>query len=497
MQELIEKTREDIQRLEYDLQEEIDKVDQIHGYWRLSDYGRKQLRRRQEEIQTAIREKQRELKSYLSKLAREQQREPLVNYEMREGPISNVDDLIDHVFEESSSVLSSRFEHSRPFSVIYSSLTCSPSLDSRFDVSRSLTVTHSPQASLAREMAKEKAVKPLKRFEMTGKKDVGPVKHFGTAKDKNIKPLKRFEMTEGKDVEESAEEPEKPSLKPIHRPMDLEEYFDRERLKEHLDRERLEKFLEQERLKNRGEQHRRRAEEQIIVAKRHQPEFHSVDELVEWALVDQEKEEEQLNPEDHQRAQGRLRVPYDNEVLLDEIMMVVPNSLLEFAGAGYYQKPHVHNLLWQRTAYELRAIHRTLFKHHPPHLPVEYASEEFIRKERILQANTSLLEAGFDYSDSDRSMDKKEEMRQKVSKSRLKQTQPNRSTPERQALTDAQRQAKRRAKQRKMTTVEWEKLKKERALEKKEARKQKKRDHRRDQRKNRTPDDSSSSQEEQ
>lgn len=72
----------------------------------------------------------------------------------------DVDDLLDYVFRESSpSTLDSRFDVSRSLTVVPSPMPSPSILDSRFDVSRPLTVAPSPLASPVREMSEEKVLR--------------------------------------------------------------------------------------------------------------------------------------------------------------------------------------------------------------------------------------------------------------------------------------------------------------------------------------------------
>lgn len=553
MKELIMKIREDLQRLEEKLQEEKNKFDQIRDYWSLNSYEREQRKRPQEEAQTAVNKKRLELTFFLSSLSREEPQESPANDEMREEPIfSDVEDLIDYAFRESPSTLDSRFDRSRPLTVAPSPLASPSTSGSRFFTSWPLTVVASPLARPSTsdnrfDAGRPLAMMPILLSSLLGSSDhsraysvypppmssprasslgdyeehmdgenapsieitprssntdqvprvvpismasplTSPQNHFqrGIVEKNACMPTRMSSfkywnegrVAPGSHIYESAEESEKSSLKPNHWPLTSEERLSRERFE------------------NRGEQHRQRAEEQIAVAKMHQPEFHSVDELVEWAMGDQEEGEEQLNPGEHQRVPGRLRIPYDIDDLLDEIMIVVPESLLEFAGVGHERKPYVRYLLWKRTRFELNAIHRKLFEHHPCDLPPYYASEGFIRNERILESNRPMLQAGFGDSDSDSGIDKKQEMIQKVSKSRLAQTQPNRPTPERKALTNAEK--KRRKLWGTLDLGEIQRLKEERKTRNREKRRRGNADYRRDKRQNERSDDSSSaSQEEQ
>lgn len=547
VKETIMKMREDLKRLEEKLKEEKRKFDQIRDYWNLNYYEREQRRRPQAEAEIAVTKKRAELTFYLSSLAIDGPQEPPANDEMREEPIfSNVEDLIDHVFRESPSTLDSRFERSRPLTMAPSPLSSSSTSDSRsctswpltvvasplarpsasdnrFDVGRPLAMMpillssplissdhsraysvdpppmSSPRASSLGDYQEDMDGQNAPSTEITPRRSntdqvprvvpismvsplTSPQNHFQRGiVEKNacmptrmssLKYWKEGRAAPGSHIDESAEESEKSSLKPNHWPLTSEER------------------LSLERFKNRGEQHRQCAEEQIAVAKMHQPEFHSIDELVEWAMGDQEEGEEQLNPEEHQRAPGRLSIPYDTDDLLDEIMIVVPESLLQFAGVGHERKPYVRYLLWKRTRFELNAIHRKLFEHHPCDLPPYYASEGFIRNERILEFNRPMLQAGLEDSDSDSGIDKKQEMIQKVSKSRLAQTQPNRPSPERKALTNAEK--KRRKLWGTLDLGEIQRLKEERKTRNREKRRRRDANYRRDKRQNEMSDDSSS-----
>jgi len=326
---------------------------------------------------------------------------------------NNVEKMLDYVFRESN-----------------------PStLDSRFDVSRPLTVATSPLASPVREMNEEKTIKPLASPSPNPQREMGKKKITRPAK------LSKFKYREdegrvapGNDTEESAEGTEKSPQKLIPQ----QQAFER----------RLVQSKAMIAGWNEKEKQLQRAEQQIALTRQRRPKLYNVEELLEWATrcpVEEEPVLDKLQPQmvegsgsefESERALGRWPVPNDFDNLLDEIMLGIPQELIDMEGAGYNDKKlHVRSLLSRKGVSELRATHKKLFEHHPRDIPLQYARQGFIDNTRLVRAN--LPEAVQD-SDSDNDMGKKEEMKLKVSTTMLAKSQRDRPTPERQRLTNAE-----------------------------------------------------------
>ena len=388
----------------------------------------------------------------------------------QEAPVfKDVDDLLDYVFRESSpSTFDSRLDVSRPLTVVPSSLTSPSTLDSRSDVSRPLTVVSSPLASSVREMSEEKTVKPQRNFheEMIKEEVTRPARlsEFKYWKEGIVAPGTDVEES----VEESAEEAEKSPLKQIPQRQTF-----------------VERFSQNKALASCGVEKERQlqlAEKQIAFAKRQRPELRSVDELVDWAMKGPMKEERVLgkrqpqmvegsgSESDSERAPARLIIPNDYDELLNEVMLAVPQDVLDCEGAGYNDKrEQVHRLLCKKSTRELIAVHKKLFEHHPRDVPLCYARQCFIDNTRLLRAHPLRIPPHSD-TDSDNDMDRKAKNK-KIKNSKLAHHEATKGKSDRQALTDAER--KRRQRWGTIDEAEIAKQKQKKSLKKKELRPEK------------------------
>lgn len=261
-------------------------------------------------------------------------------------------------------------------------------------------------------------------------------------KTTKFKHWKEGTIAPGSDVEESAEESEKSPLKLIPQRQTFQERLTQSKAM-------LDCWAEKEKMLL-------RAEQQISFAQRRRPELHSVKELVEWAMKDPVQEPVEEEPALGKRQPQMVEdcgsesevptgwpIPSDPDKLLDQIMLAVPQDVLDFEGSDWgrdliKKKEVVRTLLWKRSRPELEAVHKKLFEHHPRDLPIRFVGQPFIDSTRLIWANKAQFQAGAEDSGSDNDMGKKQEMIEKVRKIKLAKYQGNRPTPERKTLTNAE-----------------------------------------------------------
>lgn len=225
-----------------------------------------------------------------------------------------------------------------------------------------------------------------------------------------------------------------------------------------------------------------RAKQQIALVQSRRRKIHGVEDLVKWAhepegdepVLDKDRPQTEGDSDSESLQPIGWPISDDWETLLDEIMHGVPEEVLEFekydSGCCWYEARRVvRQLLWYKPYRDLKAIHMKLFKDHDRDIPLKFASAWRISMMQAIRSNPLPRNFGDDSSESDH---EKEEMIQKVSKARLAQTQPDRPSLERKALTNAE--VKRKKRWQTTDKEEAAKLKEEKKKKNKEAQKIKK-----------------------
>lgn len=179
-------------------------------------------------------------------------------------------------------------------------------------------------------------------------------------------------------------------------------------------------------------------------------------------------------------------VPSWKDDIIDELMFGIDEEAYRHLDLGYWQsdnKEIIKEFLAKKDYAELVEMHKKMFKNLDPSLPVWHINKRMVENSNTLKAFVENTRYAM-VDDSDDSVDvskkwsqskiKIDELSKKVSKARLAATQPEKPESERRALSAAEKQARYRAKQKRILPETWKEVKKQISLEKKDARREKK-----------------------